>query len=86
MKDLLTPTYMFSSYREVTPDFLREHGIRGLLLDIDNTLAPYEQEDPDESILSWVKGMQAAGVAWESAPALRRGRRLLLFSVSFRPC
>ncbi|MBR7151865.1 MAG: YqeG family HAD IIIA-type phosphatase [Clostridia bacterium] len=63
MKDLLTPTYMFSSYREVTPDFLREHGIRGLLLDIDNTLAPYEQEDPDESILSWVKGMQAAGVA-----------------------
>ncbi|MBQ1261303.1 MAG: YqeG family HAD IIIA-type phosphatase [Clostridia bacterium] len=63
MKDLLTPTYMFSSYREVTPDFLLEHGIRGLLLDIDNTLAPYEQEDPDESIRAWVKGMQEAGIA-----------------------
>lgn len=62
MKDLLTPTYMFSSYREVTPDFLREHGIRGLLLDIDNTLAPYEQPEPDESIRAWVRSMQENGI------------------------
>ena len=40
MKDLLTPTYMFGSYREVTPAFLKEIGIRALLIDIDNTLAP----------------------------------------------
>lgn len=62
MKDLLTPTYMFASYREVTPDFLREHGIRGLLLDIDNTLAPYEQPEPDESIRTWVRSMQENGI------------------------
>lgn len=63
MKDLLTPTYMFSSYREVTPEFLREKGIRGLLLDIDNTLAPYEQAEPDEDIRAWVRCMQEAGIA-----------------------
>lgn len=62
MKDLLTPTYMFASYREVTPDFLLKKGIRGLLLDIDNTLAPYEQDEPDEEIRSWVRAMQEGGV------------------------
>ena len=62
MKDLLTPTYMFASYRDVTPAFLLEKGIRGLLLDIDNTLAPYEQAEPDDHIRAWVRSMQESGI------------------------
>lgn len=58
----LTPDFMFGSYREVTPDFLQSVGISALLIDIDNTLAPYEQPDPDEEIVSWFGSMAAAGV------------------------
>ena len=59
---LLTPDYMFTTFDEVTPSFLNEHGIRALLIDIDNTLAPYEQDDPDERILAWFASLRAAGI------------------------
>lgn len=58
----LTPTYMFATYRSVTPDFLRGAGIRFLLVDIDNTLAPYEQPEPDDNLRNWLASLQADGV------------------------
>ena len=60
---LLTPDYVFDTYADVTPDFLQSIGIRALLIDIDNTLAPYEQDLPDEKIISWFKALEDAGVA-----------------------
>ncbi len=59
---LLTPDYMFDTFDKVTPEFLGERGIRALLIDIDNTLAPYEQDDPDERILAWFDALRAAGI------------------------
>ena len=58
----LTPDYMFATYRELTPAYLRERGIDVLIMDIDNTLAPYEQPQPDESIKAWICEMRAAGI------------------------
>ncbi len=63
MKDLFTPDYMFATYLDVTPEFLTSLGIRAVLSDIDNTLAPYEQPDPDEAHLQWLEGLQKAGIA-----------------------
>ena len=62
MKDRLTPDYMFGSYREITPAFLQSIGIRALLCDIDNTLAPYEQAEPDGHIRQWVRELQESGI------------------------
>ena len=59
---LLTPDYMFSAFDEITPTFLLERGIRALLIDIDNTLAPYEQDEPDERIVAWFDSLRAAGI------------------------
>lgn len=59
---LLTPDYLFERFDQVTPDFLLALGIRGLLIDIDNTLAPYEQPEPDEAILAWFDALRAAGI------------------------
>lgn len=58
----MTPDYMFGSYREIGPEFLRERGIRNLLVDIDNTLAPYEQAEPDEALRAWLESLRADGV------------------------
>lgn len=56
------PDFTRHSYRELSPDFLRAQGIEVLLLDIDNTLAPYEQAEPDEHIRAFLCGMEAAGI------------------------
>lgn len=54
---------MFARYSDISPEFLTELGIRALLIDIDNTLAPYEQAEPDEAIIAWFEGMRAAGIS-----------------------
>lgn len=58
----LTPDFMFATYRDLTPAYLKERGIDVLIMDIDNTLAPYEQPEPDECIMTWLAEMQAAGI------------------------
>ncbi len=63
MRDHFTPDYMFGSYVEVTPEFLKSLEIKAVLSDIDNTLAPYEQPDPDEAHKEWIKGLQEAGIS-----------------------
>ena len=62
MKDHFTPDYMFARYSDVTPAFLSSLGIRALLIDIDNTLAPYEQPEPDEAIRAWFASLAAHGI------------------------
>ena len=93
MKDFLTPDYMFGTYREVTAEFLLEKGIRALLIDIDNTLAPYEQPDPDDNIRAWFEslrenGIRVALVSNNHAPRVERFNQtlgLLAFSDSGKP-
>ena len=72
MKNYLVPDYMFA-----TPAFLQSIGVRALLIDIDNTLAPYEQPDPDQRILAWFaelekNGIRAALVSNNHAPRVER--------------
>ena len=62
MAKFFTPDYMFATYRDITPSFLQSIGIKALLIDIDNTLAPYEQPTPDEHIKAWFKSLEASGI------------------------
>ncbi len=62
LKKYLIPDYMFDRYSDITPDFLRSIGIRALLIDIDNTLAPYEQPDPDDTHRIWFSMLKDAGI------------------------
>ena len=63
MPSFMRPDYMFRTYDEISPDFLREIGVRVVLADIDNTLAPYEQPEPDERIRAWIASLAEAGVS-----------------------
>jgi HAD superfamily phosphatase (TIGR01668 family) len=58
----LVPDYVFDTYADVRPEFLHSLGIRALLIDIDNTLAPYEQDLPDEKIIRWFEELRAVGI------------------------
>ena len=63
MPNPLMPDYMFPTFDAITPAFLSELGVRVVLADIDNTLAPYEQAEPDERIAGWIAALAAAGIA-----------------------
>ena len=58
----LMPDFFFDTFEGVTVDFLRQEGIRFLLVDIDNTLAPYEEALPNERVCAWVKALREDGV------------------------
>lgn len=56
------PDYIFNSILDVTPEFLREHGIKGVLCDTDNTLAIDNKKDIIPEAAQWVKIMEKAGI------------------------
>ena len=62
MKNPMMPDYMFRTFDEITPAFLRELGVKAILADIDNTLAPYEQPEPDQRIKGWIASLAEAGI------------------------
>lgn len=54
------PDCIFRDIYKITPDFLKELGIRLIICDIDNTLVPYEIPDPTPEILDWMRALEAA--------------------------
>ena len=89
----LTPDDLFASYRDLTPAYLLERGIRVLIMDIDNTLAPYEQDLPDARIRTWLAQMKAAGIGlafvsnneWERVEIFARDLDIPAFAKSGKP-
>jgi len=46
----------------ISPAFLREKGIRAVLLDIDNTLVTYDDPKPTPSVLKWLADLRENGI------------------------
>ena len=57
------PDYYFDDIYCITPAFLAEHGVRALIMDIDNTLVTYDDADPTERVLAWFDTMVAEGIS-----------------------
>ena len=62
MKFTLVPEYRFERFNDVTAEFLISLGIKGVLLDIDNTMEPYEHPTPGEHVINWLNSLYAAGI------------------------
>ena len=56
---------------EITPEFLREQGIKLLLMDLDNTLSPYIVDDAAEELKQWIETLKAGGSSPLSFPIIR---------------
>lgn len=46
----------------VTPDFLKEHNLKGLILDIDNTLIGHNVPMPDTKVLAHLRLLESEGI------------------------
>lgn len=62
MKLTLVPEYRFDRFDQVTADFLLSIGVKGVLLDVDNTLEPYEHPTPGDHVLRWLESLNAVGI------------------------
>lgn len=58
----LQPDAYFARFTDITPAYLQACGIHALLIDIDNTLAPYEEPDPRPETAAWFAALTAAGI------------------------
>ena len=56
-------TVALRSVLQIQPGLLRQYGIRGLMLDLDNTLTTHDNPAPAEGVLSWIGLMRQAGIA-----------------------
>ena len=62
MKFSLVPDYIFEKFNDLTPKFLTELGIKAILLDIDNTLEPYENALPGDHVKKWLSELSDCGI------------------------
>ncbi|MBQ8837663.1 MAG: YqeG family HAD IIIA-type phosphatase [Clostridia bacterium] len=62
MPKTLVPDFVFDKFSDVTAEFLKEHNIKAILSDVDNTLSPYEHDVPNDEVRAWVKNLQDSGI------------------------
>ncbi|MHC1694415.1 MAG: YqeG family HAD IIIA-type phosphatase [Eubacteriales bacterium] len=58
----LIPDYMFDDIYSIDLDIFKGYGIKGLILDIDNTLVSYSTPDPTDRVLDWIKRITDMGI------------------------
>ncbi len=59
---MLRPKAVLPGLTHLTPGFLRARGLKGVILDLDNTLLPYEAEEVPEDVLAWLQELKEAGI------------------------
>ncbi len=57
-----TPEYYFETFEDANADFLLSIGVKGIVLDIDNTLEPYEHPKAGDHVIKWFNELEAAGI------------------------
>ena len=59
---ILTPEYIFKTIECIHPDFLAAHGIKALVLDVDNTLTADNSQVLEHTVQAWLDEMRTAGI------------------------
>lgn len=56
------PHFMVEAVYDLKPDQLREHGIRAVLVDLDNTLIAWNNPDGTPELRAWLDDMTEADI------------------------
>ena len=75
----LTPDYYFKTFRDANVEFLLSIGVKGVLMDVDNTLEPYENPTPGEDVKTWINELKSAGIGC-AIVSNNNGKRINLFN------
>ena len=93
LESKLIPDLYESDFQKITPELLRKYGIRGLICDIDNTLAPYEEPVPSPAVLAWMEKMKENGIQiafvsnnnWDRVRLFNRDLQVPAYAKSGKP-
>jgi len=58
----LIPQYVFRDITDVSTEFLEQQGIKFLMLDLDNTLAAYDEHVLSDNIVTWLADIRNSGI------------------------
>ncbi|MGN0579350.1 MAG: YqeG family HAD IIIA-type phosphatase [Ruminococcus sp.] len=59
---LFKSTAAFRRVTDITPEILKKLNIRGLILDLDNTLTTHDNPRPADGVLEWIDLMKREGI------------------------
>ncbi len=59
---IFEPTYVFNDITGITPKFLKRKHIKGIVLDVDNTLTTHNNPTPPQSSMDWLVAVKTAGI------------------------
>ncbi len=64
MKDK-TPEFLrsFNSFKEITPQILKEYNIKGILTDLDDTLVTHNYPTPTEDVITWIENLKKENIS-----------------------
>lgn len=63
MLHLFSPNYRCPSISEIPIPWLSKQGVKAIILDLDNTLMPWDKPVPVEANAQWVRKVKAAGIS-----------------------
>ena len=78
----LVPDYSFHSITDIAPGFFTEHNIQFVMLDVDNTIAPYKQDAPSADIVQWIRDVKQIGTELYIVSNSKRPDRVEKFAQS----
>lgn len=59
---LFQTTIALRTICDLSPGLLKQHGIKGLLLDLDNTLTTHDNPRPADGVPEWIAQMKESGI------------------------
>ena len=71
---LFRPARQFHRVTDIEPQLLLDMGIRGLVLDADNTLATHHAQTPLEGVPEWLDALRRAGIRLRMVSNARESR------------
>lgn len=83
MRFTFVPDYCFDTFDLASAEFLASIGVKGIVLDVDNTLEPYENPKPTQKVLDWFDSLREVGIK-AAIVSNNNGQRISLFNSELR--
>ena len=58
----LIPDYLFKDVTDISSDYLEKLGIKLLMMDLDNTIAAYDEHTLSADIIDWISTIKNSGI------------------------
>ena len=62
MLKMFCPDFRFDSIAVIPVDWLKAQRVERVILDVDNTLLPRDETEPDGAVLEWLRSVRESGI------------------------